>query len=100
MTPLKLFLVTICITSSAGFIPSPSRYFTSSRLHAEEDAAQPSADEPPADHALPSEDSSDILNSPAFLQRKVEVLQGDLTKLDASIEEANAVFEANKAEWG
>jgi hypothetical protein len=27
-------------------------------------------------------------------------LQGDLTKLDASIEEANAVFEANKAEWG
>jgi hypothetical protein len=28
------------------------------------------------------------------------VLEGDLKKLDASIEETNAVYEANKAEWG
>lgn len=50
--------------------------------------------------ALPSEDTSDILNSPAFLTRKVEVLQSDIAALEKEIEEANAIYAAGKAEWG
>lgn len=68
-----------------------------------QDPAEPSgegAEQPEAkDAASPSEDS-DILNSPAFLKKKVEVLEGDLTKLDEAMTEANAVYDANKAEWG
>eukprot|EP00804_Cyclotella_cryptica_P004954 CCRYP_014083-RD/>CCRYP_014083-RD protein AED:0.38 eAED:0.38 QI:0/-1/0/1/-1/1/1/0/125 len=45
------------------------------------------------------EEPNDILNSPAFLQRKVEVLRSDVAALDKSIEEANAVYAANKEEW-
>lgn len=52
------------------------------------------------DHLLPSEDASDILNSPAFLKRKVEVLQSDIAALEKEIEEANAVYNAGKEEWG
>jgi hypothetical protein len=40
------------------------------------------------------------MNSPAFLKRKVEVLESDLKKLEENMAEVNAVFEANKAEWG
>ncbi|KAL7534449.1 hypothetical protein ACHAXR_005882 [Thalassiosira sp. AJA248-18] len=50
--------------------------------------------------ALPSEDQTDILNSPAFLKRKVEVLQADIAALEKEIEEVNAVYAAGKEEWG
>ena len=43
---------------------------------------------------------SDILNSPAFLKRKVEVLQSDIAALEKELEEATAVASAAKAEWG
>ena len=49
---------------------------------------------------LPSEDDSDILNSPAFLKRKTEVLQSDLVALDKELEEANAIYLKGKEEWG
>ena len=52
------------------------------------------------DHLLASEEESDILNSPAFLKRKVEVLQSDIGALEKEIEEANAVYLAGKEEWG
>lgn len=45
-------------------------------------------------------DVSDILNSPAFLKRKVEVLQSDIAALEKELEEATAVASAAKAEWG
>jgi hypothetical protein len=44
--------------------------------------------------------SDDILNSPAFLNRKVEVLQSDIAALEKELEEANAVASAAKEEWG
>lgn len=41
-----------------------------------------------------------ILNSPAFLKRKLQVLQDDLTSMDDKIESAKADLEASKEEWG
>jgi len=48
---------------------------------------------------LPSEEASDILSSPTFLKRKVEVLQSDIAALEKEIEEANAVVAKGKEEW-
>ncbi|KAL7570352.1 hypothetical protein ACA910_017193 [Epithemia clementina (nom. ined.)] len=47
-----------------------------------------------------SSSSSDILNSPAFLKRKLEVLKSDIAKVEADTEETKALLEAGKAEWG
>lgn len=71
-------------------------------LHADA-AEEPSAEgDAPADkeHQLPTEEQADILNSPAFLKRKVEVLQSDIAALETEIEEANVVLQAGKDEWG
>lgn len=68
-----------------------------SPLHS--DASDGAADEA-AEPALPSEDESDILNSPAFLQRKADVLQADIAALEKEMEEVNVVLAAGKAEWG
>jgi len=73
-----------------------------SPLHAD---ASPNAEEAAEEiensgAALPSEDQADILNSPAFLKRKVEVLNSDIAALEKEIEEANAVAVAGKEEWG
>ena len=43
---------------------------------------------------------SDILNSPAFLKRKLEVLQSDIEKADERIKAAKDALESGKAEWG
>jgi hypothetical protein len=43
---------------------------------------------------------NDILNSPAFLKRKIDVLKSDIEAANEKIEAANKVYEANKAEWG
>lgn len=43
---------------------------------------------------------NDILNSPAFLKRKVDVLKSDIEAVKEKIEAANKIYEANKAEWG
>ncbi|KAL7428385.1 hypothetical protein ACHAXH_000803 [Discostella pseudostelligera] len=48
---------------------------------------------------LPSEEASDILSSPTFLKRKVEVLQSDIAALEKEIEEASAVVAKGKEEW-
>ena len=104
MRTLNLFLTTLWIISTNAFTLQRHAHRLPSPLCSTEDAspdepAEPS-NEADADHALPSEESSDILNSPAFLQRKVEVLEGDLKKLDETYAEVNGVYEANKEEWG
>ena len=88
------------ITFSGQSAPQPMRH--SSPLYAEEGA---SSDEVAADAADEGEnaaavDTTDILNSPAFLKRKVEVLESDIAALEKEIEEANAVYLAGKEEWG
>lgn len=67
----------------------------SSPLHAEADADNSAA----ADEA-PVEEETDILNSPAFLKRKEEVLKSDIAAMEKKIEETNAVYLEGKEEWG
>jgi len=70
-------------------------------LYAEGEASQEATQEThPGDHMLPTEKESDILSSPAFLKRKLEVLKSDISKLDDRIEKAKTSLEAGKAEWG
>ncbi len=52
------------------------------------------------EHALPSESDTDILNSPAFLKRKLEVLKSDIAQADADVEALKVQVEEGKAEWG
>lgn len=54
----------------------------------------------PEDESDASGGANDILNSPAFLKRKLEVLQSDIESVDEKLSEANKIYEANKAEWG
>jgi len=61
-----------------------------------------SAEETPAgnDEAASEKGSeTDILNSPVFLQRKLDVIKSDIEKTDEAIENAKAKLEENKAEW-
>jgi hypothetical protein len=44
--------------------------------------------------------ATDILNSPVFLQKKLDVLKSDVAKIDEDIEEVKTVVEAGRAEWG
>ncbi|KAL3798650.1 hypothetical protein ACHAW5_006288 [Stephanodiscus triporus] len=86
--------------------PPLPRRTASSPLHA---AAAAGEDDAAAEGGIPDEtkassegsgDVSDILNSPAFLKRKVEVLQSDIAALEKELEEATAVASAAKEEWG
>jgi molecular chaperone GrpE len=50
--------------------------------------------------SLPDEDSSDIMNSPAFLKRKLEILQADIAKAEEDIVNAKEELSRGKEEWG
>jgi len=93
------------ITFAGPAAPQPMRHL--STLYSEAEDASSNEEETAAAEgentaaAAPAAvDASDILNSPAFLKRKVEVLQSDLAALQKEIEEANAVYLAGKEEWG
>merc|ERR1719231_1156493 len=58
---------------------------------AAEDAAESDVTEKPV---------GDILSSPAFLKKKLEVLKEDIAKTESDIEVAKAEFEANKEAMG
>jgi molecular chaperone GrpE len=49
---------------------------------------------------LPNEGATDILNSPAFLKRKLELLKADIAKAEEDLKAANVLLEQGKAEWG
>jgi len=46
------------------------------------------------------EGATDILNSPAFLKRKLELLKEDISKVENDCEEMALKVEEGKAEWG
>mmetsp|Transcript_20282 Transcript_20282/g.33063 ORF Transcript_20282/g.33063 Transcript_20282/m.33063 type:complete len:251 (-) Transcript_20282:195-947(-) len=98
LTPPSLHVT----NSVASSWQSQSVRYPSSPLHAEasSDGDATADDAAEATPAPAAEDETDILNSPAFLQRKVEVLQSDITALEKEIEEANALLVAGKEEWG
>jgi chaperonin cofactor prefoldin len=52
------------------------------------------------DDDVPDGGVTDILNSPAFLKRKLEVLNSDLEKTQADLEAALERLEIAKEEWG
>ena len=109
MTIRQLFLTSLLssIASIDAFVAPTThvspvravvRHPTPLHAEAEEPAAEETKQVPEAE--LPSEDDSDILNSPAFLRRKVEVLESDLAALAKEVEEANAIYLQGKEEWG
>lgn len=83
--------------SVEGFSLGPVAFHRPSTcLFAEEgDADAATEDKTPAGDAA----SNDILNSPAFLQRKLDVIKSDITKAEEDIEAAKVQLEAGKAEW-
>lgn len=54
----------------------------------------------PEEAEAASNADTDILSSPAFLKRKIEVLKSDVAATENEIEEARERAEAGKAEWG
>lgn len=63
--------------------------------------AEETATEDKAQEETPAGDaSSDILNSPAFLQRKLDVIKSDIVKAEEAIDAAKVQLEEGKAEWG
>lgn len=106
---LLIGLVLTCVDHSVAFSVAPagccaqrlsSSPPTSTCLFSEEEGA--GGEEAPQDEA-PAADadaSTDILNSPAFLKRKIDVLKSDIAKAEEDIELAKQRLEEGKAEWG
>lgn len=70
---------------------------TSTRLFAETEETPAAKDDKSGDAAAAT---NDILNSPEFLKRKLEVLKSDMVKVGESIETAEKALEEGKVEWG
>ena len=73
---------------------------TSTCLRAEEESETETTDDEVVSGGDSADAASDILNSPAFLTRKLEVLKSDIEKIDEEIAETQQQVEAGKAEWG
>lgn len=69
-------------------------------LRAEESQESQEEGEVADDDAPPASGAEDILNSPEFLKRKIDVLKSDLEAADAEIAALTAAVEEGKAEWG
>lgn len=75
-------------------LPSRTRAVGTTCLQAEESGEEATD--------APSEEGggTDILSSPAFLKRKLEVLQSDIEAAEGDIAELTKAVEEGKAEWG
>jgi hypothetical protein len=103
--PILFALLSLLTTAVDSFVvtsPSASALSatsfqpkTSTCLRAEEDNATGTEAE-----AADSAAGTDILNSPAFLKRKVDVLKSDIENAEQDIVAAQELAEAGKAEWG
>lgn len=74
--------------------------FTSTCLRASESSEENEAEEEEPEPEEKVEAPTDILNSPAFLKRKLEVLKKDITQADEDLVTAKQRLEEGKAEWG
>ena len=102
--PVQSFMVSRpSQVSTPALQPFDTVATTSTCLYAEDgeegEAATEEAPEEPAAEASSSSET-DILNSPPFLKRKVDVLKSDIAKIEQDIEESKQLVEAGKAEWG
>jgi len=66
-------------------------------LYAEEEGEAGTEAEPASDT---SAGATDILNSPEFLRRKIDVIKSDIAQAEADTVVAQEQAEAGKAEWG
>lgn len=75
---------------------------TTTTLYSEEGAEnnEGAPEEATEDEAPAADAGNDILNSPAFLKRKLEVLTADVAELEDRVSGMNAIYEENKVEWG
>ena len=87
----------VASASSFTVIPQSTLRMPSTWLAAVdgEDAPEEPQPQKPAEAA-----ATDILNSPAFLERKLDVLKSDIAKVDEEIASAKDRLESGKAEWG
>ena len=68
---------------------------------AEEDSSQESTEETESgDGVTAVTGATDILSSPAFLKRKLEVLETDITNSEEELAKAMERLEVAKEEWG
>lgn len=99
---LVLGAFTASVDSFTVRCPSTPSFSASIRpttcLFAEEDATDETVESGEAAPAAASD--TDILNSPAFLKRKIEVLKSDIEATEKETEAAQAQVEVGKAEWG
>jgi hypothetical protein len=99
---LTLSLLALASSVDAYAFSSPVSVGASSRmafrpstcLRAESEKESESADKSSSDAG------SDIYSSPAFLNKKLEVLKADLAKVDEKMAVEKARLEEGKAEWG
>eukprot|EP00978_Attheya_sp_CCMP212_P005726 scaffold12832_cov50-Attheya_sp.AAC.7 len=101
-SPLFLAAPLLLLASSVdAFSVGRSSVFVrqNTRMYAES-SSDDTAKDKTEELKLPEESSSDILNSPAFLKRKLEVLNSDLAALEGEMEATSTILQENKAEWG
>lgn len=85
-------------STSIGFSDQfPVSSITSLSMSEEETAETADGDD---SAAAPAADVNDILSSPAFLKRKLEVLESDIAKTEEEIVAATERKEIAKEEWG
>ena len=82
------------LVSSRSLLVAPPS--TCLRAEEEKETETTSSDEAEASDSS----SNDILNSPAFLKRKIDVLKSDIAQAEADTEEAKKRVEEGRAEWG
>jgi len=99
----------VAATSAFSISPSPVKSYALSGLNhrdavklyaeesSEENTEETSTDDIPPP---PTDGATDILNSPAFLNRKIDVLKSDNAKVEEKMADQNKILEAGKAEWG
>jgi len=67
---------------------------------AEEDNKEGKEKEKKAAKAAKAAPATDILSSPSFLKKKLDVLTSDVAAVEEKSDAANEVYKANKEEWG
>ncbi|CAJ1969320.1 unnamed protein product [Cylindrotheca closterium] len=82
---------------SVAFRTAGQQVVSSTCLYVEEEGEAGTEAEQASDN---SAGGTDILNSPEFLKRKLDVIKSDIAQAEADIAVAKEQVEAGKAEWG
>lgn len=95
---LKLTWVQAFTVSPAGNPTTLNVKYTSTCRYAQDGEGESTEAETPPEEEKQKKDS-DILSSPDFLKRKVDVLNSDIKKAEQDLEDAKKRLEEGKAEW-